>query len=527
MILSPSSSPWPTLADDPVTGGDDSVTDPGPFRVTIRGDRTPSKPGAVLPAWTPGGQPRDDSGRSPGPSGRLAREVAAIPAQRQTRGIRHCPRRRSARTDHARPGHLGRTPNAPGRIRSPRRGASDSICGGGSGGRFRSRGLSSGRERRHERPKSRRRRARRRGTAGRVGGDGRRGRAAGPGRDRRAAGHRRGDRAEHRRRLLPLAGDAPGLGHGRQLCLRRRVRPPDDAGPDAGVLGQGRDPRQHRVRPGRYPLRGRDPLGAVPLSQRRPREVPRGPGRHRPGDRELPGRAAARRAGAGARPPGRPRRAAAAGRATPAVDLPDLRHPRGRRARAAAGREAAPGERAPVPRAVRGGAERLRGHRRRSAAVERQSSGHPAHRRRGGRAGRSSRARAVRRDPGRPAPRRGRAAGRLRRRGDLGPGAGDASARRPGVWVSAWIRPLRGPDGRIAAVHSIWVDITDRVLADAERARLQQQNLYLQEELKSVHNFEEIVGRSPRCWACSTRSGGWRRPTPPCSSRARRVRARS
>ena len=65
------------------------------------------------------------------------------------------------------------------------------------------------------------------------------------------------------------------------------------------------------------------------------------------------------------------------------------------------------------------------------------------------------------------------------------------------LWVSVWMRPLRGPDGRTHAVHSIWVDITDRVLAEAERARLQQQNLYLQEELKSVHNFEEIVGRSP------------------------------
>lgn len=65
------------------------------------------------------------------------------------------------------------------------------------------------------------------------------------------------------------------------------------------------------------------------------------------------------------------------------------------------------------------------------------------------------------------------------------------------LWVSAWVRPLRGPDGRVHAVHSIWVDITDRVLADAERARLQQQNLYLQEELRSAHNFEEIIGRSP------------------------------
>ena len=42
------------------------------------------------------------------------------------------------------------------------------------------------------------------------------------------------------------------------------------------------------------------------------------------------------------------------------------------------------------------------------------------------------------------------------------------------LWVSVWMRPLRGPDGRISAVHSIWVDITDRVLAEAERARLQR-----------------------------------------------------
>jgi PAS domain S-box-containing protein len=65
------------------------------------------------------------------------------------------------------------------------------------------------------------------------------------------------------------------------------------------------------------------------------------------------------------------------------------------------------------------------------------------------------------------------------------------------LWVSVWMRPLRGADGRIPAVHSIWVDITTRVRAEAERASLQQQNLYLQEEIKSDHNFEEIVGRSP------------------------------
>ena len=69
------------------------------------------------------------------------------------------------------------------------------------------------------------------------------------------------------------------------------------------------------------------------------------------------------------------------------------------------------------------------------------------------------------------------------------------------LWISLWMRPLRGADGRIHAVHSIWVDITDRVLAEAERTRLHQQNLYLQEELKSVHNFEELVGRSPALMA--------------------------
>jgi transcriptional regulator with GAF, ATPase, and Fis domain len=41
------------------------------------------------------------------------------------------------------------------------------------------------------------------------------------------------------------------------------------------------------------------------------------------------------------------------------------------------------------------------------------------------------------------------------------------------------------------------VDITERVLIEQEKARLQQQNLYLQEEIKAVHNFEEIIGQSP------------------------------
>jgi formate hydrogenlyase transcriptional activator len=64
------------------------------------------------------------------------------------------------------------------------------------------------------------------------------------------------------------------------------------------------------------------------------------------------------------------------------------------------------------------------------------------------------------------------------------------------LWVSLWMRPMRGGDGGVQAVHSIWVDVTDRVLADAERVRLREQNTYLQQEIKSVHNFDEIVGRS-------------------------------
>ena len=43
----------------------------------------------------------------------------------------------------------------------------------------------------------------------------------------------------------------------------------------------------------------------------------------------------------------------------------------------------------------------------------------------------------------------------------------------------------------------MFVDITDRVLMEQEKARLAAENVYLQEEIKSVHNFEEIVGQSP------------------------------
>jgi formate hydrogenlyase transcriptional activator len=58
------------------------------------------------------------------------------------------------------------------------------------------------------------------------------------------------------------------------------------------------------------------------------------------------------------------------------------------------------------------------------------------------------------------------------------------------------MRPIRGPDGKVQGSRSIWVDVTDRVLAEAERTRLQQQNLYLQDEIKASHNFDELIGQS-------------------------------
>ncbi|MBV8557510.1 MAG: sigma 54-interacting transcriptional regulator, partial [Planctomycetaceae bacterium] len=61
--------------------------------------------------------------------------------------------------------------------------------------------------------------------------------------------------------------------------------------------------------------------------------------------------------------------------------------------------------------------------------------------------------------------------------------------------------------GKVHAVHSIGVDVTERVLAERERARLEQQNLYLQEEIKSVHNFDEIIGRSPALLAVLDKIG--------------------
>ncbi len=65
------------------------------------------------------------------------------------------------------------------------------------------------------------------------------------------------------------------------------------------------------------------------------------------------------------------------------------------------------------------------------------------------------------------------------------------------VWIQWWSRPES--NGRYT--RTMFLDITERVLMEQEQARLKAQNLYLQEEIKSVHNFEEIVGRSPSLFA--------------------------
>ena len=61
------------------------------------------------------------------------------------------------------------------------------------------------------------------------------------------------------------------------------------------------------------------------------------------------------------------------------------------------------------------------------------------------------------------------------------------------VWIQWWSKP--DPSGTYT--RTMFVDITDRVLLEQEKARLAAQNIYLQEEIKSVHNFDEIVGQSP------------------------------
>jgi PAS domain S-box-containing protein len=61
------------------------------------------------------------------------------------------------------------------------------------------------------------------------------------------------------------------------------------------------------------------------------------------------------------------------------------------------------------------------------------------------------------------------------------------------LWIQWWSRP--DPSGTYT--RTMFVDITERVLMEQERARLEAQNMYLQDEIRSEHNFDEIIGSSP------------------------------
>ncbi len=57
------------------------------------------------------------------------------------------------------------------------------------------------------------------------------------------------------------------------------------------------------------------------------------------------------------------------------------------------------------------------------------------------------------------------------------------------VWIEWWSRPAA--DG--SYTRTMFIDITERVLMEREKTRLEAQNLYLQDEIRSLH-FDEIVG---------------------------------
>jgi PAS domain S-box-containing protein len=64
------------------------------------------------------------------------------------------------------------------------------------------------------------------------------------------------------------------------------------------------------------------------------------------------------------------------------------------------------------------------------------------------------------------------------------------------LWIKLWQEPSKSPNGTAGACRMFFVDITERVLAD-RRSRLQAQTVYLQEEIKTNYDFEQIIGRSP------------------------------
>ena len=60
------------------------------------------------------------------------------------------------------------------------------------------------------------------------------------------------------------------------------------------------------------------------------------------------------------------------------------------------------------------------------------------------------------------------------------------------LWIRWWSRP--DPSGTYT--RTMFIDITEQVLMEQEKARLEAQAVYLQEEIKVTHNFEELIGSS-------------------------------
>jgi formate hydrogenlyase transcriptional activator len=60
------------------------------------------------------------------------------------------------------------------------------------------------------------------------------------------------------------------------------------------------------------------------------------------------------------------------------------------------------------------------------------------------------------------------------------------------LWIRWWSRP--DPGGMYT--RTMFIDITEQMLMQQEKARLEAQAVYLQEEIKGTHNFEELIGSS-------------------------------
>ena len=58
------------------------------------------------------------------------------------------------------------------------------------------------------------------------------------------------------------------------------------------------------------------------------------------------------------------------------------------------------------------------------------------------------------------------------------------------VFIQLWTRPET--NGQY--IRTVFIDVTERELLGQEQVRLKAQNVYLREEIKSEHNFDEIVG---------------------------------